>query len=100
MLVVICSVCKDLNRRFFSTNLYELNFLLQGEKLYFQVYGLTTVNKVVKQDHGEPNIYLLLKWEHMLYTYTGGGKFLLVHFYLSPFSESEISWVKACFQCQ
>jgi len=74
--------------------------LLQGEKLYFQVYGLTTVNKVVKQDHGEPNIYLLLKWEHMLYTYTGGRKFLLPHFYLFPYSESEISWVKACFQCQ
>jgi len=62
--------------------------LLQGEKLYFQVCGLTKVNDVVKQDHGKPNIYLLLKWEHMLYTYIRGGKFSLAHIFISsPFQE-------------
>jgi hypothetical protein len=64
--------------------LYELNFLLRGEKLYFQVCGLSTVNKVVKQGHGKSNIYLLLKCEHTLYTYMGGGKFLLAHIFISP----------------
>jgi hypothetical protein len=60
--------------------------MLQGKKFYFQVYGLTTVNKIVKQDHGKPSIYLLLKWEHMPYicTYIEGGNFLLAHIFISP----------------
>jgi len=59
--------------------------LLQGEKLYFQVYGLTAANKFVKQAHGKPNIFLLFKWEHMLYLYIRGGKFSLAHIFISPF---------------